>query len=379
MEAKIINLERTDDPNTIKKIVLEVVKIMNVNQIYLTIGKKEHAFKYHMVIITEDMARIFKEQVGDRLNRLLKAHPQFYARSFTLHYVRDETNIGNTFFLCNCTKETLIYCNRHFGEGKLFKKMDFSKFVKKAGCLFMQEMEKVESFKKGADLFIKEGRYNQAAFMLHQTFELGFLTAELFLVGTTFKGHSINAHQIFIEKINKELGSLFPNDTDKQKRLLKKLDSAYVKGRYHLDYRIKRKQVNKLNKKAEKLISLLEAYIDVEMIKCQKAIELLNDDSTTKDDVREVINVEDNETNAVSKKTLEVPNNRREPEYLVRKFEFINSFEMLCISKSMMNLCIISLQDEVDSRGATHPHLNFDVLSTLQIIVRLLPLKETSP
>jgi len=77
MEAKIINLDRTDDPKTINEIVSKVVKMMNVNQIYLTIGEKQHAFTYRFIIITEDMAKIFREQVRDELNELFKPTHSF--------------------------------------------------------------------------------------------------------------------------------------------------------------------------------------------------------------------------------------------------------------------------------------------------------------
>lgn len=384
MEAKTINLSRVKDPETIKKIVSRVVKMVNVNQIYLTIGEKEHAFKYRFTIITEDMAKRFKERVGEFLNEFFKEYPMYYARFFPLNSVGHETSIGNTFFLNNCTEENLIYSHIKYDKKRLFKKVKFSTFIKRADDILLQEMEKIESFKKGAVLFLEEKKYGQAAFMLHQTMELSFILAERFLMGTSFTGHSINDHQAFIGQANTELGCVFPKQNEKQIQLLNKLDKAYVKSRYRLNYRIKKKQIYKLNKKAGKLISLVEASIDTEIMKCQKNIESFYLD-TTKDSLPKATEKEnDNKPSTLEKiEELSKENFRKltpiggiREGYYLNYFRVYNYLELFETLRSTLNVCILALDEQLDCTLDIR-HKELDVKSVLVFAKNLIPFEES--
>ena len=65
-----------------------------------------------------------------------------------------------------------------------------------------------------------------------------------------------------------------------------------------------------------------------------------------------------------------------ESDHYVRNFKFESDFEMLCQAKSLMNLCLVCLQDNVDTPLGVH--LNYDIQVTLEFAIKLLPIKETS-
>jgi len=62
MNSNIINLERTKDPNAIQKLLLSIVKCVNVNHVYLLKRTHNSTLKYRFVIIIEEMAKRFKKR-----------------------------------------------------------------------------------------------------------------------------------------------------------------------------------------------------------------------------------------------------------------------------------------------------------------------------
>ncbi|WP_117885824.1 HEPN domain-containing protein, partial [Aureibaculum luteum] len=233
------------------------VKGVNVNQIYLTLGEKNTPFKYRFTIIIEDMAKRFKESTKAVLDACIEEYPDCYAKFFTLHYIQNETNNGNTFFLNHCLENRLVYCHNSYDKNWLFNKIDFSKVIKTARLNFIKRKHKISAFKKGADLFLSQGNYGQATFMLHQTIEQSFIAAEHFLMGASFTGHLISDHQMFVGKVNPVFGNIFSKKNKRQINLLNKLNKAYSKSRYALNYKISKKQVEKIYKRANVLIDFL--------------------------------------------------------------------------------------------------------------------------
>jgi len=108
--------------------------------------------------------------------------------------------------------------------------------------------------------------YNHAAFQLHQAAEKLYST--LLLVVTYYKP---NSHDL--EKLHKRIisftpiiYSIFPRNTDEEKRLFELLRKAYVDARYKKTYKITREELQELGQRVERLKDLTESI-------CQKAIE----------------------------------------------------------------------------------------------------------
>lgn len=394
MEAKINLPDQVKDPETIKELVSELVKMVNVNQIYMSPGEKEHAFTYRFTIIVEDMAKRFKERVREILNDLFEKHPAFYVRFFTLHQVVHETTVGNTFFLNNCSEETLIYYHNKYDKAWLFQKVDLSAVIETANHNFLMEKQKITSFKMGATLFLEEKNYNLAAFMLHQTIELSFTTLERFLVGISFTEHLISDHQAYLGNIIKDLGKVFPKKNEKQIQLLNKLNTAYVKSRYALNYKIGNKQVHKINEKAEELICKLDFYFESEILKCETSLEKLYHNATKEDLPIIPINTEkeekENDKNDTEQTTLEKikelskqnfktlsPIGGNQEGYYLNYARVYDYMELFCTLKSTLNVCILALNEQLDcTLDITHKEA--DVKNVLEFAKNLIPFEESN-
>lgn len=382
MNSNIINLERTKNPDAIRKLLMCIVKSVNVNHIYLLNGTQKNTFDYRFIIIIEEMAKRFKKRARATLEDLFSEHSEYDFYLFTLHIISRETNNGTPFFLNNCNQENLVYYNNRYDRQWLFKQVDLGSIVETSKQNFSFEKERIEAFKTGASFFLKEQYYGQAAFMLHQSIELGLMIAERYLMGFSFKGHLISDHQNFIGNVAPEFGGLFPRRNEEETALLNKLNNAYTKTRYALNFKISKAQVLSIEKKSEKLMDLLAITIETEISKCENVLQsvyfsLDNPSSipTSQKPKSEPSKLE--EIYRLSKENLKLLTpigGIQEGYYLnyVRVYDYVQLFDTL---KSMLNVCILALDEQQDY---TNNILNkeSDVKKVLEFSKNLIPLEE---
>lgn len=388
MEANIINLEKNEDRETIKKLVSELTKQININQIYLINGDEESRHPYRLIIIIEDMAKRFKQRVKEILEESLQEYPMYYAQFFTLHYIQNITSEGNTFFLNHCSEERLIYYHHNYDVRWLFHNVDFTAFIIKARANFLNQEEKILNFKKGADLFLENMSYGHAAFMLHQTIEHSFLAAEYFLMGKTFTGHLISDHQIFIGNIHIAFKNIFPRENEMDTNLLNKLNKAYCDTRYSLNYQIREALVLEIKKRAEDLIHLVNKYVQAEVLKCERSLQ--NNPPShpiEKEDIqidkKKNSNDEDDRLLKKIKKlgkenfmTMRPIQGIRGGYYLnyARVYDYLDLFALL---QSTLNVCILALEEQQDCR-LDIKNKEEDVKAVLGFAKNLIPLEEAT-
>ncbi len=123
---------------------------------------------------------------------------------------------------------------------------------------FEQRMEGVRSAFEFFEFGLKAGRYNDAAFMLHQTVER--LYTCLLLVETNYSPstHSIKFLRSLAEQIDPELISVWPREAKQDRRLFELLKRAYVDARYSEHYAITLEELAWLGERAKILQVLVE-------------------------------------------------------------------------------------------------------------------------
>ena len=107
----------------------------------------------------------------------------------------------------------------------------------------------------------------------HLLLKLSISMAEHFLLGHTYKGHSIREHQNFIGDFSSAFGEIFPQNMDEEILLLNKLDKSYVKSRYSKDFIIEEEQADLIKGSVDMFILKLEKHIPTELEKCQMRID----------------------------------------------------------------------------------------------------------
>lgn len=384
MENQIINLQKFNDQETLKELITNIVKVVNVNHIYLMVYNEEETCEYRFILVIEEMAKRFKERARTTMENYFDVHDGYSFSLFTINVISEETNQGNTFFLNNCKAKNLVYSDNSYNPTWLFKKVDFLNVIQTAEENFNIEKEKIVSFGEGAMLYIKEKKYEHAAFMLHQTIELSYMVAERFLIGKRFKGHLIGDHQAYIRIINSDFGNLFTRENENQINLLNKLNLAYTKTRYAINFKISKEQILKIKEKSDEMMSLLNKYINVEISKGRGVIDVLINNKS----VQELSDYfEDEEKNkelsTLGKiKTLSQQNlNLLSPIGGIKKGYYLNYVrvydysELFDTLKSMLNVCILALEGQQDCTLDIY-HKESDVKRVLSFAKYLIPFEE---
>ena len=118
--------------------------------------------------------------------------------------------------------------------------------------------EKAENLLEIFEFAFKNEKYNEAAFMLHQTTER--LYTAILLVFTRYKpkSHDLLILRKFANTIHTEFAMVFPLETTENKRLFKLLRNAYVDARYKPGYIIMEKELSKLADQVNDLKNLCE-------------------------------------------------------------------------------------------------------------------------
>ena len=101
-------------------------------------------------------------------------------------------------------------------------------------------------------------RLSQAAFFLHQAAEHSYKTILLVFTNYNPQEHYLGILGRMTAKYHSELANLFPKKTQKEKDRFKLLEYAYIGGRYDLNYRISKDDLEILAKYVKKLLKITE-------------------------------------------------------------------------------------------------------------------------
>tara|TARA_R110000868_G_scaffold38010_3_gene133617 strand:+ start:523 stop:1632 length:1110 start_codon:yes stop_codon:yes gene_type:complete len=359
MESTGIESKGEEIPKELNEIIAKIVEEIGVERIYLNRGTNRHAFIYRLNIITKLIQKDFPEQIRPVINSILRQYPDYSYRVFVFSYTYNEISQGNLYFLNNCRENDLVYKEDNVNIIRTYSDGEPTKVYEEIKQDFKRDMSRMKSFKKGVHYFKTQKNLAQSAFMMHQTFEQGYRILERFICGKVKICHSIKSHQAYVLKSLSKLEGTFLIESDLDCKLLDLLEDAYSSARYTNTYDITKNEIEQLSQKLGLFIKEIKFWFNQELSVFEKNI--IND-----------------ELNYHSKQTLETSNKHYESDYLVRKFEFDNSCEMLCKAKSLMILCVTCLQDDVSPPMNVYG-FNYSIMEILQLAIELLPIKETSP
>ena len=359
MKSTGIKSKREEIPKELNEIIAKIVEEIGVERIYLNRGTNRHAFIYRLNIITNLIQKDFPEQIRPVINSILRQYPDYSYRVFVFSYTYNEISQGNLYFLNNCRENDLVYKEDNVNIIRTYSDGEPTKVYEEIKQNFKRDMSRMKSFKKGVHYFKKQKNLAQSAFMLHQTFEQGYRILERFICGKVKICHSIKSHQAYVLKSLSKLDGTFQIESDLDSKLLDLLEEAYSSARYTNTYDITKNEIEQLSQKLGLFIKEIKFWFNQELSVFEK--NMINDEMGTH-----------------SEQFIEESNKNYKPEHLVRKLEFENSFQMLCMVKSLMVLSVTCLHDDVDPPIQVYG-FHYNINEVLQLAIKLLPLKETSP
>ncbi|MBD0833348.1 HEPN domain-containing protein [Aestuariibaculum sediminum] len=312
-----------------------------------------------MNIITKMAQNDMSEHIIALINSILQHYPDYSCRVFTFSYACSEAQHGNQYFLNYCHEKDLVFKAEQENQIIALPDAKLTKLIENIKKDFKGDMSRMKAFKKGFHYFREQKQLPQSAFMAHQTFEQGYRVLERFICGKTKRCHSIKNHQTYVLKSLNKLEGAFQIESDVDSKLLDLLEDAYSSARYTNNYDIGKEDIEQLSQKLGLFIKEVEFWFNYELSNFEQNIKAEN-------------------LNGYHNQTIKEPIPSVEREFLYRKLEFDNPYEMLCLAKSLMLTCATCLQDDVE------PPMNvngfyFEINEVLQLAIRLLPLNETSP
>ncbi|MBN4082909.1 hypothetical protein JYT50_00825, partial [bacterium AH-315-A23] len=167
MKQNFINTDKINNSKTLKQITSRILKIVDVERIYLNKGAREHAFEYRLNIITSQLSKDIASQIYPVIEMIFEEYPNYAYRFFSLQFVNQELYNGNLFFLNNCSDEELVYENLHSNSHWAYPLLNYHKVYEKAKSDFKKDICKIKSLKEGIKFYLSRNDFSQTAFMIH--------------------------------------------------------------------------------------------------------------------------------------------------------------------------------------------------------------------
>lgn len=121
-----------------------------------------------------------------------------------------------------------------------------------------QSKIRIDGFLASAELHQLRRDYTLSAFMLHQATEQALGAMLVVTTGLKLNTHSICKLLRYCAMFCHHLAALFPQNNEKEKKLLAQLNKAYISTRYKDDYTISCEELSCLMEKVKRVKKLLE-------------------------------------------------------------------------------------------------------------------------
>jgi uncharacterized protein len=220
----------------------------------------EYKSDYDILVVTTHQQDISNGKGKDTRRIVKKAENLQTSPDIIFHdikFLNNELSDGHYFFVDIVKEGVMLYNSENFElvEPRILSQKERAK---QAQMYFDEWFLSANRFKENYDFSFAKGYYKEAVFLLHQATERYLMTILLVFTHYKPKTHDLN-------DLNKQAGyadirfkSIFPNQTDEEKRLFELLVRAYIDSRYKLGYTIDPNDLQYLADRVAKLKELVQ-------------------------------------------------------------------------------------------------------------------------
>ncbi len=232
-----------------------------VEEVYKENGTTyEYKSDFDILVVTEkpqDIPTGFGKKVRRRIKKAEHLQTTPHIIFHDIQFLNKELEEGHYFFADIIKEGTLLYNSGKY-ELAVPKILTPYNRAQKAKVYFNEWFKDANGFYRFFEVGFQEGNYKGAIFVLHQAAERFFMTTILVFTDYKPKTHDL-------ENLNRQVGyadsrykTVFPNQTEEEKRLFDILVKAYIDSRYKLGYSISPDDLQWLAKRVQKLKELTE-------------------------------------------------------------------------------------------------------------------------
>jgi HEPN domain-containing protein/predicted nucleotidyltransferase len=220
----------------------------------------EYKSDYDILIVTEKFQDI-SMRIGKSLRRRIRradniaTDPQVIFHD--IDFLNKELETGHYFFVDIIKEGTMLFNTGKFELAKP-KVLTGPERAEIAKVYFREWFESANRFYIAYEDMLKREFYNIAIFQLHQSAERYYVTVELVFTHYKPKTHDLEILNKNAYHNDARFKTVFPNQTNEEKRLFNLLQKAYIDSRYKDGYSVNPDDLKWLAEKVMKLKDLVE-------------------------------------------------------------------------------------------------------------------------
>jgi len=217
---------------------------------------------FDLLVVTEDRASATVEgefrlcdAIGRRLRRQGLDRPSSTVIVEDIEHLNNDLQRGNYFFTDIKNEGVLLFdSGRHtLAEARPLPPAEYQKYAREDfEHWYPSACEFVDNFQFNLD----QGRFNNAAFQLHQATERFYHAIILTFTRYKPKMHDIEKLDRQASNLHPDYFTVFPRATEQQKHCFDLLQQAYIDARYKRDYVITKDELEYLASRVRKLQEL---------------------------------------------------------------------------------------------------------------------------
>lgn len=213
---------------------------------------------YDLLVITSGINNKKAETILDNVEDRFFARKDF-DRDTPVQFINDDIKILNKYieegryFYTQIKQEGIVLYNSKKYQLARRRKLNFTEIKEQAQEYFDEKFERANNFLKYAIIADKETDYKEASFFLHQACENYYYAIRLTFTLRNNKQHNLSKLSSSVKSYSEELTSIFPLNTQEEKRLFMLLKAAYVEARYNPKFAVTKEDIDTIIPKVELL------------------------------------------------------------------------------------------------------------------------------
>lgn len=355
----------------LKELTEKAVKVAPMHDVYISVGNTAPETIFTLFLDTT-FTRIDNDLL-EPLNHVFEDYLLITYNLFSVDYAADAIRKGNLYFIEHCVLGQLAYTNTKAKTNFHPESEQPSILIPRAKKQFKRAMGKVDGRYTTFPKSLKNEKYVDAAYTLHQMMEQLFNIAEEFILGKQLFAKDISEHQAALAGYAPGIATLFDTKHEEDVRLLELLHSAYLAFRHknHLD--ISRADIEKLLFKTQSLRKEIERLFIEAVARCYEKIETHQTTivSEGKQEPEHTVNDE------ARQETLPLP---KLPKYMLTdtegyicNLEFSSYFDLFVVIEDLIEISLHTLYNNDSENSGFVRNPTYHLVSVLELIKKLLP------
>jgi uncharacterized protein len=220
-----------------------------------TVTACQQVTHYDLLVLLRENDHRNPDEVQDMIENRCRAHTPVTVIVFDIKRFNELLANGHPFCCDACTSALHVYDG---GKVKLAKPnpCNGASLQLQARQAFSKWHNMAQEFLAGAELYLMRKQFALAAFMLHQVAERSYVELIQVMTGYRAGTHNLDKLSRYAKSFSANIALVFPRNNEKEERLFRQLQKAYIHSRYKDDYVITAQEVEELMVRVKKLLEL---------------------------------------------------------------------------------------------------------------------------